>query len=177
MNKYIPPPMRGIESLAVAKGVVKKYGAVGVLIGGLAIRLCQVKMRPEHTGKDVDILILDKTSNKFPVQWERGVDWWVSSKRNHRPSNGTHVGLLWQLILREGIKLSSGLYILSPNLIERCCEHELIAGVEMPDERRQLILSIKDQKPLIDITVLDENAVEFIGLERKQPIEVYQGDA
>lgn len=173
MKKYVPPPMRGIESLAAAEGVIKKYGAVGILVGSVAMRLSQQKAVREPVGKDVDILIVDEAMRKFPVQWEGGVDWWVSSERMNRPSNGTHVGLLWKLALREGVQLPSGLYIPSADLLLECCEWEIQAGLEMSDERLALIKSMRGTNSLAGVAVLDGRSLELIKLDATQVIETH----
>lgn len=173
MKKYVPPPMRGIESFVAAEDVIKKYEAVGILVGGVAINLYQNKIPRKPIGKDVDILIADESMRNFPVQWEKGIDWWVSSKSTNRPSNGTHIGLLWKFSLREGVQLPSGLYIPSPDLLVECCEWEMQAGLEMSSERQALIKSMRDCNPLAGVTVLDERSLELIKLDVSHIIETH----
>lgn len=172
MAIYIPPAMKGVESLPVVENVAEKYGSAGIIVGGLAIRLWQATMQRNSIGKDVDVLIVDEAKRNFPVQWERGVDWWVSSDRTHRPSNGTHVGLLWKLVPREGVQLTTGIYLLSPDLLRQCCDWELANGLKIGEERQELIKRMGDQ-PIIDIPVLDGRSLVLVKLDQTQTIEVH----
>lgn len=125
----IPPEaVQGLAGIAVARQVLERYGAVGLLIGGLAREFWQGTKDPaaydDH--KDVDVLILSFDCQHHPRQWEAGVDWWVSHDLRECPTNGTDVGLIWQLRLRPNASPAPGLYL---------CPREVYRAGRQAEER------------------------------------------
>lgn len=124
--RTIPEPIKGISGLLYVDEVLKKRNLSGVLIGGLS-ELLWTKPSRDFKNKDVDVFILGTPNENTPGQWEFGVDWWLQSSKNLAPSNGTHVCLRWNLLLKNGLFLKPGLYIPSKEIIEeyRQCESGL----------------------------------------------------
>jgi hypothetical protein len=123
----IPPEaLRGFEGMEVADEMLKKLGVVGLLIGGLAKRIClEGEIDPSilESHKDVDVLIPSIYSDHkyHPKQWENGIDWWISHADDEAPTNGATnliqaptIDESWE---NEKYKDRSGLYICPPNVL------------------------------------------------------------
>jgi hypothetical protein len=111
----------------VADELLKKYGVSGMLIGGLAKEIWSASFDKEafNRHKDVDVLLLSTNCDQHPLQWEGGVDWWVSHSFCERPTNGTPVGLLWNVKLNRLFQsISPGLYVCPRRFLEMVDEHE-----------------------------------------------------
>lgn len=124
----IPPEaVRGIEGLKVADEVLKRYKVAGVLIGGLAKEAWRGSSDPAKFSKhkDVDVLVLARGCGRHPMQWEKGVDWWVNHRVAERPTNGAFVGLIWRVSLKKrNSEVTPGLYICPREFLEESIRQE-----------------------------------------------------
>ena len=122
-----PAATTGLEGMRVADEVLKKYNAIGILIGGVAKEIWHGASDPakfsEH--KDVDVLILSRNCENHPGQWEAGIDWWVSHRVTEKPTNGTSVSLIWKISLEpKTLDHLNGLYICPVELLKRGINRE-----------------------------------------------------
>ncbi len=72
-----PNAAKGLDGMFIAHKILQEKQAVGILIGGLAEAVWNVKRTVEdlEKHKDVDVMVAQK---KFqPEPFEGGVDWWV----------------------------------------------------------------------------------------------------
>lgn len=123
-----PQAVRGREGLEIAKQILLRYRTPGILIGGIA--KLQFVWREETTAvpvevpesKDIDVLIPEIGCKKHPIQWEEGIDWWITHRPDERPTNGSGVGLVWSVSLKK--KVAPGLYLLPQCLMEGIVEYE-----------------------------------------------------
>lgn len=130
----IPPDaVRGLEGMRVADQMLKKYAAVGLLIGGLAKEAWRGSSTPANFSrhKDVDVMVLQEECERHPQQWEAGVDWWISHRPDERFTNGTGIGLIWSVTLGRQAEPASGLYLPSLTLLRNAIRRErVILGKE-----------------------------------------------
>ena len=72
MDRYPPIGIRGIKR---ANRILKKYGAIGVLFGGVAKKIWSSIFAYDFRGnRDVDVLILSADCKQHPRQWAGGID-------------------------------------------------------------------------------------------------------
>lgn len=126
--RTVPRPVRGPEAIRTAQDTLVHYRARGVLIGGCAAQLWSSAGKIRER-KDLDVLVLDRCPDLFPGQWECGIDWWVTTASLLAPTNGTQIGLTWNLVLCSDHILCPGLYALSPYMLRFLFQHELEMGV------------------------------------------------
>jgi hypothetical protein len=127
----VPAPhdaVQGIKGMIIADRILRKYNAVGMLIGGLAKEVWSGTYNPNQLlkHKDVDVLVLAQRCGKHPKQEEGGVDWWISHRSTERPTNG-HTGLIWTVLFKMSVeknKINPGLYICPLELLEAIIKHE-----------------------------------------------------
>jgi hypothetical protein len=123
-----PAAVAGLEGMRVADEILKLHNAVGLLIGGLAKEIWKGESRPEKFAehKDVDVLVLSRECDHHPGQFEHGVDWWVRHEPYELPTNGSSIGIIWQLSLVKP-NIAAGLYLPPVALLRESIEQEFEA--------------------------------------------------
>lgn len=124
----VPPEATvGLEGILMADKILKRYDAIGMLIGGVAWEIwsdhfIDIDSLSQH--KDIDVIVLSRSCKKHPARWEAGIDWWISHSITERPTNGSSVNLTWNAKLQDNIYLEPGLYLCPKELLQWCVAHE-----------------------------------------------------
>jgi len=74
----IPEAATGFEGMEIADDILKREGAVGVLVGSLAEGVWSQKRTLEQLSahRDVDVLVTDSKGESID-RFEGGIDWWL----------------------------------------------------------------------------------------------------
>lgn len=105
-----------------ADRILKKYKAVGILIGSTAKGIWETGdfSLVDERRRDTDVLVQDYDCEKHPEEYEGGVDWFIQHLSQRFPSNGS-ISLHYSLDLMK--KYSPGLYLCHWETLEEVDSH------------------------------------------------------
>lgn len=175
----IPNPRKGVEGMRHADEILKKQGAIGLLVGGL---VSEIWAKPEVTvedldqHKDVDVLILSPKQFTPKKRWQGGIDWWAydysvdgitSPGEFALGDSAPHQKVVFHygVEVAELNKLQPGLYIPDAEFLESVARIELAAGMLSKDMIRELLLDNLIQ------THLDVDEGEILPLTKEEVVD------
>ena len=145
-------PAFGLEGLRRAQRILKRYGAVGLLVGGTAKDIYGGVLG-RGRAKDIDVLVLDDDCKHHPREWEGGVDWFVRHSPEQLHNNG-RMDVDYCMRLRNNMSLEPGLYLCPALILEEIDEYldqeleKIYGGFEVNASGQLFLLPIADPAKL-----------------------------
>ena len=119
-------PAVGLDGIRRARLILKKYKAVGLLVGGTAKDIWSGRIQEENQNyrkmRDVDVLVFDYECERHPGEWEGGIDWFVRHSPTQLHNNGK-MDIDFCLKLVDGISYTPDLYLCHWSILQAIDEY------------------------------------------------------